>query len=92
MLVLLKKRYDYLCKAEFQKAEEIENMLTIVKNSKYDELIVPNTYYCTFMHGAGQQKALKLKHIDCDGHKVEIKQAKNPSDLLWLNRGISRRE
>ena len=29
-------------------------MLTIVKNSKYDELIVPNTYYCTFMHGAGQ--------------------------------------
>ena len=54
MLVLLKKRYEYLCKAKFEKAEKVEEQLTKIKNEKFDQLIVPNTFYCTFMEGLGQ--------------------------------------
>ena len=36
MLRLLKKRYEYLCKAKFEKAEAIEEKLTTLKNEKYE--------------------------------------------------------
>lgn len=48
MLLLLKKRSEYLGKARFDKAEEVENQLTALKNEKYEELIIPNTFFCTF--------------------------------------------
>ena len=45
------------------------------------------------MEGIGQQTALELKKIPCsDGHVVDIKPAKNPSDILWLNRGVPRKQ
>ena len=67
--------------------------MTELKNTHYDQLIVPNTFYCTFMEGIGQQTALELKKIPCsDGHVVDIKPAKNPSDILWLNRGVPRKQ
>ena len=53
MLLLLNKRYDYLCKAKFDKVEQIENEITRVKDEKYSQLVVPNTFYCTFMEGKG---------------------------------------
>ena len=53
-LVLLRKRYEYLCKAQFEKAEKIEDKLTQLKNEKYCELVVPNTFFCTFMEGKAQ--------------------------------------
>ena len=43
------------------KAERIEDKLTELKNEKFDELVVPNTFYCTFMEGTGHQAALTLK-------------------------------
>ena len=92
MLTLLQKRYKALCQARFKKAERIEDKLTEIKNEKFDELIVPNTFYCTFMEGAGHQAALTLKQINCEGEEVILKQAKNPSDIIWLNRGVSRPE
>ena len=36
MLRLLKKRYEYLCKAKFDKAEAIEERMTTLKNDKYE--------------------------------------------------------
>ena len=54
MLRLLKKRYEYLCKAKFDKAEAIEERMTTLKNDKYEQIIVPNTFFCTFMEGEGQ--------------------------------------
>lgn len=51
----------------------MERRLTTIKNEKYDELIVPNTYYCTFMEGVGQQTALEVKKFNCDGLKVDFK-------------------
>ena len=51
MLVLLNKRYNYLCSAKFGKAEKIEEQLTKIKNEEYDDLVVPNYYFCTFKEG-----------------------------------------
>ena len=42
------------------------------------------------MEGYGQQAALKIKEIDCDGHQIKFRECKSPSDILWLNRGVSR--
>ena len=94
MLLLLNKRYDYLCKAKFDKVEQIENEITRVKNEKYSQLVVPNTFYCTFMEGKGQAAALQVDDgkLDIDGVELEIKEAVNPSDIIWLNRGVSKRE
>ena len=45
------------------------------------------------MEGIGQQTALELKKIPCgDGYTVNVKPAKNPSDILWLNRGVPRKQ
>ena len=30
--------------------------------------------------------------MDFDGIKVTIKECKNPSDIIWLNRGVPRKE
>ena len=59
MLLLLKQRYDLLCKAKFDDVVEIERKLTEVKNENFEQLIVPNTFYCTFLEGKGQQAALE---------------------------------
>lgn len=92
MLRLLKKRYKYLCKAKFEKAEAIEKELTLIKNEKYEQLIVPNTFFCTFMEGEGKYAALENNKMDFDGIKVTIRECKNPSDIIWLNRGVPRKE
>lgn len=54
MLKLLQKRYKYLCSAKFEQAEGVEKQMTELKNKDYDKLIVPNTFFCTFMEGKGQ--------------------------------------
>ena len=44
------------------------------------------------MDGEGQQAAIEDKEMWFDdGFKVSIKQAKNPTDMIWLNRGVSRK-
>lgn len=92
IISLLKKRYKYLCKAQFDKAEEIENKMTKIKDEKFDELVTPNNFWCTFKEGEGQQGALKLQKIDCDGHTIKIQAAQNPSNLMWSNHGVPKKE
>ena len=93
MLSLLKERYNYLCKARFDDAKKIEEKLTAHKDQHYDELIIPNAFFCTFMEGKGMVTALKLGKIDCgDDQEIKVSQARNPSDTLWLNMGVERKE
>jgi hypothetical protein len=54
MLILLEKRYESLAKTDFETVSEIEKELSLLNQDKYDQYIVPNTFYCTFMHGEGQ--------------------------------------
>lgn len=44
------------------------------------------------MEGEGQQAAVEGKFMDFDGIKVPMRAGKNPSDIIWLNRGISRKQ
>lgn len=53
MLKLLMKRGKYLSNANMDKAEAVEKEMTILKNQKFDELIVPNHFFCTFLESKG---------------------------------------
>ena len=91
MLVLLEQRNKYLSKTEFENVKKVERKMTQIKKDKYEELIVPNTFYCTFMHGEGQQRAIECGKIKfASKHTIDFKPSKSPSDILWLNRGIPR--
>ncbi len=58
MLILLEKRNKYLSKADFAGAKKVEHQLNALKDKNMEKYIVPNTCYCTFMHGEGAQIAL----------------------------------
>ena len=73
MLHLLKKWSDYNLKFRFKKAEATELKMTLVKNKTYDEFVVPTKFYCTFMEGVGQKKALELGQIVCHGNEIVLK-------------------
>lgn len=67
--------------------------MTAVKNQKFEQLVQPIYFYCTLKGTAGIERALELGELRfMDGkHKVPILQARTPSDLLWLNRDVSKR-
>ena len=62
------------------------------KEKLFEDLRTPNTFFCTFMEGEGKYAALQHEKMDFDGIKVAIKECKNPSDIIWLNRGVPRKE
>ena len=66
--------------------------MTQIINEKYEEFVMPTKFYCTFMEGVGQKKALELGHLQCDDKEIVLKKAKSPSDIIWLNRGLSKRK
>ena len=58
MLQLLRKRAQYLSDAKFHKAQSVESKMTELKQEKFDQLVVPIYFYCTFMEDFGQQEAV----------------------------------
>ena len=64
--------------------------MTQIMNENYEEFVVPTKFYCTFMEGVGRKKALELGHMDIDDKKIVLKKVKSPSDIIWLNRGLSK--
>jgi len=64
--------------------------MTQIINEKYEEFVMPTKFYCTFMEGVGQKKALELGHLQCNDKEIVLKKAKSPSDIIWLNRGLSK--
>lgn len=66
--------------------------MTDLKNEKYDELVVPIYFYCTFTEDLGIQKALELEQLSFmeNRHKIQVSAARSPSDLLMLNRNVSK--
>ena len=70
--------------------------MTQLKNLHYDNLVVPNTFWCTFMEGKAAEKAKELKEIRFNKvkpkfwHSIPIREAHSPSDIDLLNRGVSK--
>ena len=58
MVIFLKKRHKLLKKGKFKDAEKIEEKMTKFKNDYFDELNVPNTFWCTFMDAESKRKIL----------------------------------
>ena len=44
------------------------------------------------MEGIGQQTAIDVGAIVCEGYRIYFNQAKSPSNTLWLNQGVSKRK
>lgn len=67
--------------------------MTELKQNKFDELVVPIYFYCTFMEGFGQQEVVERGHLSFmdDRYRIDINEARSPSDILWLNRDVSKR-
>ena len=47
--------------------------MTKIMHENYDELVVPTKFYCTFMEGVGQKKALELGPLLCDDKEIFLK-------------------
>ena len=93
MLKLLIKRAGKLNGANFEAAKKIEDEMTRLKNEKFAQLVQPIYFYCTFKNQAGCKGAIergKLKFMD-KKHRIALLKARSPSDLLWLNRDVSKR-
>ena len=50
MLMYLEERANALKAADFNKATEIELEMTAYKDKNFNEIIIPNLAYCTFMN------------------------------------------
>ena len=73
MLKYLIKRAQYLSKTEFTKALKVEHKLTALKNKKYEELVTPIYFYCTFMNSEGVHEAMDRSHLTfMDKHRIEL--------------------
>lgn len=79
-----------LKQAKYDQAEVIEKELTKLKNEKFKQLIVPNSFYCSFENETAYQRFLskreKFKFLETD---IPAKQALEPSNIIWENREIS---
>jgi len=89
MMSLLEKRANFLMAGKFEKANEVEDQMTELKNTKYDELTTPKAFYCTFHQEYAYIKALFIVNFMFEGDDIKVKQATEPTDIVWENRHIS---
>jgi len=68
--------------------------MTEEKNKNFEKLIRPNTFYCTFENEIAVQKAVEIQKFQYEDTEMELhfKAAKEPSNIIWQNRGISKNQ
>ena len=72
--------------------------MTKLKNEKLEQLVVPTSFFCTFMKVRGKNSAIENNlefklDVQPDSHyTIEAFRARSPSDVLWLNQGESIRK
>ena len=95
ILKLLLCRGKYLQSANIDKAKEVEAKMTKLKNEKLEQLVVPTSFFCTFMKVCGKNRAIESNlefklDVHSDKHyTIKACRARSPSDVLWLNQGVS---
>ena len=85
MLSLLEKRANALKKAKFQQAERIEAQLTKEKNENFSDITRPRLFYVTFKYEEAHDSLMNKGFIEFMGTKIDIVQAKEPSNFYWHN-------
>ena len=79
-----------MLKIKLDKVQKIEEKIDKEAQTNFEEIRTPNAFFCTFETVKASQEVLKLKDITVLGQTLKIKRAKDPSDIMWANRGISR--
>lgn len=90
MLKLLIRRAKALRQVKFEKVQRIEAKMDSLKESHFELLRTPNSFYCTFEKTKAVQTMTRLKKVSFNGHRISVKRAKDPSDIHWLNKGVKR--
>ena len=82
----LKYRGSKLRAGKFNYVTECETEMTNTKNTRFKGMVTPNSFYCTFRHAEARRLALKVKEFKLFDEKCEIKPAKEPQNIIWMNR------
>lgn len=90
LLRMLELRANFLKAAKFDKANEVEEKLTQLKNEKFEKFMRPNTFYVTFKYEDTLVKAIEMKGFEFCGEEVNLKRAKEPTNIIWENRDVSK--
>ena len=92
LLRKLEQRANHLKAAKFEKAAEVEAQMTKLKTEKLEKFMRPNTFYVTFKYEDTLQKALAMKEFEFCNGKISLKRAKEPTNIIWENRDITKNE
>ena len=88
----MEQRANHLKAAKFEKAAEVEAQMTKLKTDKLEKFMRPNTFYVTFKYEDTLQKALAMKEFEFCKGKISLKRAKEPTNIIWENRDITKNE
>ena len=94
MMKFLEERANALKSGKFEKANEVEVKMTEYKNKEgnLEHLTQPKLFYCTFHMEYAYSKALFYHTFPLLGEDVEIKQAIEPTDIIWENQQVRKNE
>eukprot|EP00353_Schmidingerella_taraikaensis_P001871 CAMPEP_0185597970 /NCGR_PEP_ID=MMETSP0434-20130131/81705_1 /TAXON_ID=626734 ORGANISM="Favella taraikaensis, Strain Fe Narragansett Bay" /NCGR_SAMPLE_ID=MMETSP0434 /ASSEMBLY_ACC=CAM_ASM_000379 /LENGTH=156 /DNA_ID=CAMNT_0028226837 /DNA_START=1580 /DNA_END=2050 /DNA_ORIENTATION=+ len=90
-MAFLQKRALALRKGKFEQAREIQEEMTKYKNENLADLTTPRVFYCTFHHEYAYHLAIevnKKEQFSFLKEQVNIKEATEPTDIIWENRHI----
>ena len=71
-------KFDYVTEGEAE--------MTFIKNTRFKDMVTPNSFYCTFRHAEARRLALKVKEVKILNEPCMIKPAKEPQNIIWMNR------
>lgn len=66
--------------------------MTEHKNKHFDDLVTPRNFFVTFHNEYAYHKAIEVANFTFNGHSIAVKQATEPTDIIWENRHIRKRE
>lgn len=91
LLRTLERRTAALKAAKFDKATELEAELTRLKDENLEKFMRPNTFYVTFKYEDTLVRAVEMGAFDFCEEKIALKRAKEPTNIIWENRDVSKR-
>ena len=91
LLRTLERRTAALKAAKFNKATELEAELTRLKDENLEKFMRPNTFYVTFKYEDTLVRAVEMGAFDFCEEKIALKRAKEPTNIIWENRDVSKR-
>ena len=91
LLRTLERRTAALKAAKFDKATELEAELTRLKDENLEKFMRPNTFYVTFKYEDTLVRAVEMGAFDFCEEPIALKRAKEPTNIIWENRDVSKR-